>query len=63
MQMLSNAGSFLLLACTVFNPCKHITQTNMGSVATHGMCESLIATLRVRYGQATSIIIDGEKRD
>lgn len=43
----------------VFNSCKHITQTNMDSITTHGMCESLIAKPWAQYGQATSIIIIG----
>lgn len=59
MQILPNAFSFLLLDCTVFNSCKHITQTNMDSITTHGMCESLIAKPWAQYGQATSIIIIG----
>jgi hypothetical protein len=35
----------------------------MGSITTHGMCELLIAKLWVRYGQATSIIINGGEQE
>lgn len=57
MQILPNAFSFLFLACAVFNSCKHITQTKMGSITTHhGMCELFIAKRWVWQGQATSTI-------